>query len=95
MDKNFCIVSDEELEKLIKASEYEYLKSAVKTVMKYGQITIAFLQRRLSIVYSRAIRIVKQMEEKGYIEPLTDEKQIKVLITPEQFKKDFGEDYNS
>lgn len=73
----------------------EYFKIAVKSVMMCGSASVSYLQRRLSIGYSRAARIVDQMEEKGYIAPPTGAKTRKVLITPEQFREDFGEEYNS
>lgn len=73
----------------------EYFKIAVKSVMLAGSASVSYLQRRLSIGYSRAARIVDQMEEKGYIAPATGAKQRQVLISPEQFKEIFGEDYNS
>lgn len=73
----------------------EYFKVAVKSVMMSGSASVSYLQRRLSIGYSRAARIVDQMEEKGYIAPPTGAKTRKVLITPEQFREDFGEEYNS
>lgn len=73
----------------------EYFKVAVKAVMLAGSASVSYLQRRLSIGYSRAARIIDTMEEKGYIAPATGAKQRKVLITPEQFKEVFGEDYNS
>lgn len=71
-----------------------YFKTAVKLVMMNGGASTSYLQRRLSIGYARAARIVDQMEDKGYIAPSTGSKLRKVLITPEQFKEDFGEDYN-
>jgi S-DNA-T family DNA segregation ATPase FtsK/SpoIIIE len=73
----------------------EYFKIAVKSVMMCGSASVSYLQRRLSIGYSRAARIVDQMEEKGYIAPPTGAKTRKVLITPEQFREEFGEEYNS
>lgn len=73
----------------------EYFKVAVKSVMMSGSASVSYLQRRLSIGYSRAARIVDQMEEKGYIAPATGAKTRKVLITPEQFRDEFGEEYNS
>lgn len=73
----------------------EYFKIAVKSVMMCGSASVSYLQRRLSIGYSRAARIIDQMEEKGYIAPPTGSKTRKVLITPEQFREDFGEEYNS
>ena len=73
----------------------EYFKIAVKSVMLCGSASVSYLQRRLAIGYARAARIVDQMEEKGYIAPATGAKTRKVLITPEQFREDFGEEYNS
>ena len=72
-----------------------YFKTAVKLVMANGGASVSYLQRRLSIGYSRAARIIDQMEDKGYIAPTTGSKLRKVLITPEQFREDFGEEYDS
>ena len=72
-----------------------FFKAAVKTVMMSGSASISYLQRRLGVGYSRAAKIVDQMEAKGYIAPATGAKTRKVLITPEQFRDEFGEDYNS
>lgn len=72
-----------------------YFKTAVKLVMANGGASVSYLQRRLSIGYARAARIVDQMEDKGYIAPSTGAKLRKVLITPEQFAQDFGEDFNN
>jgi len=72
-----------------------YFKTAVKLVMANGGASVSYLQRRLSIGYARAARIVDQMEDKGYIAASTGAKLRKVLITPEQFAQDFGEDFNN
>ena len=72
-----------------------YFKTATKLVMANGGASVSYLQRRLSIGYARAARIVDQMEEKGYIAASNGSKLRKVLITPEQFAEDFGEDFNS
>lgn len=73
----------------------ENFKIAVKTVMMNGSASISYLQRRLGIGYSRAAKIVDQMEDKGFVAPNTGAKTRKVLITPEQYKEEFGEDFNS
>ena len=45
--------------------------------MATGGASVSYLQRRLSIGYARAARIVDQMEEKGYISrhPLPNDKR--------------------
>lgn len=78
-----------------KASTDEYFKTAVKIVMQNGGASVSYLQRRLSIGYSRAARIIDQMEDVGYIGGATGAKVRQVLITPDKFKEDFGEDFNS
>ena len=72
-----------------------FFKAAVKSVMMAGSASISYLQRRLGVGYSRAAKIVDQMEAKGYIAPATGAKTRKVLISPEQFREEFGEEYNS
>lgn len=72
-----------------------YFKTAVKLVMANGGASVSYLQRRLSIGYARAARIVDQMEDKGYIAASNGSKLRKVIITPEQFAQEFGEDFNN
>ena len=72
-----------------------YFKTAVKIVMQNGGASTSYLQRRLSIGYSRAARIMDQMGDKGYIAPASGSKLRKVLITPEQFREEFGEDFDT
>ena len=73
----------------------DYFKAATKLVMVNGSASISLLQRRLSIGYSRASGIIDEMIARKYISPIAEDKTRKVLITPEQFRKDFGEEYNS
>lgn len=73
----------------------EYFRTAVKLVMQNGGASTSYLQRRLSIGYSRAARIMDQMSDKGYIAPSNGSKLRKILITPEQFKEEFGVDYDA
>ena len=72
-----------------------YFKIAIKHVMLNGGASVSYLQRRLSIGYSRAAKIIDDMEDRGFIAPATGAKVRKVLITPEQFREEFGEDYDS
>lgn len=57
------------------------------------QASISVVQRRFSIGYARAARIIDYMEEKGYIGPSTgNSKPREVLITQEQYSELFGDD---
>lgn len=70
----------------------EYTVLALKLFIQRGEASTSYLQRRLSIGYGRASRIVDNLESKGYIAPASGAKVRKVLITAEQFKEKFGED---
>ena len=67
-------------------------KNAVKIVMSQGLASCAFLVSSLQIGYQRAWTFIKRMENLGYIESSSD-KVKKVLITSDQFDKDFGEEH--
>ena len=73
----------------------ELFKVAVKLVMLNGSASISLLQRKLAIGYARAGKIIDQMEERGFIASAMGAKQRKVLISPDQFRDEFGEEYNS
>ena len=78
--------------------EYDSLfKDALKFVMKQGYVKkLHEIQSKFSIGYARAARIIDQMEDKGYIsKPIENSNKRKVLITPEMFKEEFGEDFDS
>ncbi|MFR6695436.1 MAG: DNA translocase FtsK [Dysosmobacter sp.] len=47
----------------------ELLSAAVEVVLETGQASVSMLQRRLKLGYSRAARLVDQMEERGYVGP--------------------------
>ncbi len=68
---------------------------AVKFVVQDEQASISFLQRKLKVGYSRAARIVDQMEEVGIIGPHEGSKPRKLLMEIDDIKKmigDFDED---
>jgi S-DNA-T family DNA segregation ATPase FtsK/SpoIIIE len=47
----------------------DLFKEAVKVVCQYDRASASLLQRRLSIGYARAARIVDQLESAGVISP--------------------------
>ena len=60
------------------------LDDAIRVVVDAGQASTSLLQRRLKLGYSRAARIIDQMEERGIVGPYEGSKPRKVLITKEQ-----------
>ncbi len=65
----------------------ELLKDAISLVVETGQASILMLQRRLKIGYSRAARIIDQMEERRIIGGYEGSKPRKVLISKEQWEE--------
>ena len=62
-------------------SEYdEMLPQAVEAVLEMKQCSVSSLQRRVKLGYSRAARIVDQMEELGIVGPYEGAKPRTVLI---------------
>lgn len=66
---------------------------ALSLAISTKQASISVVQRRFSIGYARAARIIDYMEEKGYIGPSTgNSKPREVLITQEQYSELFGDE---
>ena len=69
-------------------NEYdELLPAAIEVVLEQGQASVSMLQRRLKLGYSRAARLVDQMEEKGVVGPFEGSKARQILITKEQWQE--------
>ncbi len=69
-------------------SDYdELLPAAIEVVVETGQASVSFLQRRLKLGYSRAARLVDQMEEQGVVGPFEGSKPRQLLITKEQWQE--------
>ncbi len=65
----------------------ELLPSAIEMVIDAGQISTSLLQRRFSIGYNRAGRIIDQMEARGIISGLDGNKPRKALITRAEYNE--------
>ncbi len=63
----------------------ELLPQAVEVVLDAKMASVSMLQRRLKLGYSRAARIVDQMEEIGVVGPFEGSKPRQILITKEQW----------
>ena len=68
-------------------SEDELLPAAVEVVLETGQASVSMLQRRLKLGYSRAARLVDQMEQRGYVGPFEGSKPRQLLITKEKWQE--------
>lgn len=68
------------------------MKPVLKRVIISGQASTSMIQRRFSVGYARASRIIDQMETNRFIGPLEGSKPREVYITREQFREIFGED---
>lgn len=67
--------------------EDELLFEAIDVVMEGGQASVSMLQRRLKLGYSRAARIVDQMEERGIVGPFEGSKPRQILISKDDWRE--------
>ena len=65
----------------------ELLPAAIDVVMETGQASVSMLQRRLKLGYSRAARIVDEMETRGIVGAFEGSKPRQLLITKEQWQE--------
>ena len=65
----------------------ELIDAAAEVVVETGQASVSMLQRRLKLGYSRAARLVDQLEEKGIVGPFEGSKPRQLLITKEQWQE--------
>lgn len=59
----------------------ELLNDAIKLAVELGKISTSMIQRRLSVGYSRAGRIIDQMEARGIVSPPNGSKPRDVLVS--------------
>ncbi len=68
--------------------EYDELfPNAVEIVLELGQASVSMLQRKLKLGYSRAARLVDQMEERGIVGPFGGSKPRQLLISKDQWNQ--------
>lgn len=61
------------------------LTKAIEIVVDAGQASVSLVQRRLSVGYSRAGRLIDQMEARGIIGPHEGSKPRRVLVTKAEY----------
>ncbi len=69
----------------------ELMPQALKLVMKNGKASISMIQRRFSVGYARAARIIDQMETRGFIDGGLGNKPRDVKISIEEYNELFGD----
>lgn len=65
----------------------ELFQKAVSVILDSGQASISMLQRRLKIGYTRAARLIDEMEERGIVGGYEGTKPREVLINKESLNK--------
>lgn len=63
----------------------ELLPKAIDIVMEFGQASTSMLQRKMSIGFARAGRIMDQMEQRGIVGPSQGSKPREIMLTKEQY----------
>jgi DNA segregation ATPase FtsK/SpoIIIE, S-DNA-T family len=66
--------------------EDELLSEAKDLIIKSGKASASMLQRRLSVGYARAARLLDELEEAGIIGPSNGAKPREIMITKEQYE---------
>ncbi len=61
------------------------LKAAIELAVDSGKISTSLIQRRLSLGYGRAAKLIDTMENLGYVSAPDGQKPRKVLITKQQY----------
>ena len=61
------------------------LKQALELAVNSGKISTSLIQRRLSLGYGRAAKLIDRMEQLGYVSAPEGQKPREVLITKEQY----------
>ena len=73
------IFEDDEDTHVLESGSDDLYPQAVEIALQAGEISTSFLQRRLSIGYNRAARIIDEMEARGVIGPAQGSKKREVL----------------
>jgi S-DNA-T family DNA segregation ATPase FtsK/SpoIIIE len=67
-------------------TEDELYSNAVELAFEFGTLSTSLLQRRLSIGYGRAARLIDKLEEEGIISAPNENEPRKVLLTKEEYQ---------
>ena len=67
-------------------SDANLMDKALAVVAETGKASASYLQRRLSIGYNRAARLIEEMEARGIIGPPNGSKPREIIHLPDKFK---------
>ena len=70
----------------------EFLKDAAKLVVDYQQASVSLLQRKFRIGYSRAGRLIDELESLGIVSSYNGSKARDILVDLSYLKEIFGEE---
>lgn len=84
------ITENEDIEQDQSEELDKYFVDALKLAIDSGQISISMVQRRFAVGYSRAGKIIDEMERQKFISPFEGSKPRQVLISREEFERRFG-----
>ena len=74
------------MERVLLGKDEEVFEQAVRIVCAYDKASSSLLQRRLSIGFNKAARIIEMLEEAGVVGPADGAKPRDVLIRdPDQY----------
>lgn len=80
----------EEAEESDDDSVEEVYIDALRYIIQSGSASISMIQRKCSVGYNKAGKIIEWMEDMGYISAFDGAKARKVLITKEEFEVKYG-----
>lgn len=72
-------------------SEDEVFAPALKMIIDQKQASISMIQRRFSVGYARAARLIDEMEQRGYIGPAEGSKPRNVRISLDEYMNLYGD----
>jgi S-DNA-T family DNA segregation ATPase FtsK/SpoIIIE len=64
----------------------ELFFDAAETIISTGQASASYLQRKMSVGYARAGRLIDQLQEKGVISPPNSRNQREILMTMDELQ---------
>ena len=67
-------------------SEEELLYRAIEVALENGKISTSLLQRKLSVGFGKAARMIDKMEEMGLVSPPNGQKPRDILVTMDEYR---------